>query len=347
MYEASFFKSQYFFLLLAGNVSCSKSTTPNPVPPVPAPALFAKGADIGWLSQMEHDGVKFYNMAGAQQDCIQLLKDKGINSIRLRVWVNPTQGWCSPDDVTAQAVRAKNKGMRIMIDFHYSDTWADPGHQYKPAVWAALSFADMINALATHTKAVMNQLKLAGVTPEWVQVGNETNDGMLWEEGRASAHMAQYAALVKAGYEAVKEVSSSSKVIVHISNGADNGLFRWNLDGLKNNGAKWDVIGMSLYPTVAGWQAATTQCLANMNDMITRFGSEIMISEVGMPADQPAVCKAFLKDIIAKNKSLPGNKGLGVFYWEPECHNNWQGYGLGAFDSSGKPTIAMDAFNEL
>jgi arabinogalactan endo-1,4-beta-galactosidase len=295
---------------------------------------------------MEHDAVLFYNSAGVQQDCIQILKDKGINSIRLRVWVNPLAGWCNAADVTAQAVRAKNLGMRIMIDFHYSDTWADPGHQIKPAAWAALSFTDMVTALSNHTKAVMNQLKLAGVTPEWVQVGNETNDGMLWEEGRASAQMAQFATLVKAGYDAVKEVSNTSKVIVHISNGYDNGLFRWIFDGLKNNGAKWDVIGMSLYPSVSNWSATTAQCLTNMNDMVIRYGSEIMICEVGMPADQPLACKSFLQDIIAKNKSLPGNKGLGVFYWEPECHSNWQGYTLGAFDNSGKPTVALDAFSQ-
>lgn len=332
-------------LLSLGYINCSKSNN-NTVPPVvPVAPVFAKGADIGWLSQMEHDGVKFYNNAGSQQDCIQILKDKGINSIRLRVWVNPAAGWCNADDVVAQALRAKNMGMRIMIDFHYSDTWADPGHQYKPAAWAALSFPALTTALSEHTKAVMNQLKQAGVTPEWVQVGNETNDGMLWEEGRASAHMSQFAELIKAGYAAVKQVSSTSKVIVHISNGADNGLFRWIFDGLKANGAKWDVIGMSLYPDVSNWQATTAQCLTNMNDMITRYGSEIMIAEVGMRADQPQACKAFITDIILKNRSLPQNKGLGVFYWEPECHNNWQGYSLGAFDNTGRPTDALNGFN--
>lgn len=326
--------------------ACSKSsgTTPGPVIPPPVPDSFAKGADIGWLSEMENAGKRFYNAAGVQQDCIQILKDKGINAIRLRVWVNPSAGWCNAPDVVAQAVRAQNKGMRIMIDFHYSDTWADPGHQIKPAAWAALSFSDLLTALSSHTMAVMNELKLAGVTPEWVQVGNETNDGLLWEEGRASAHMAQYAALIKAGHDAVKAVSPNSKVILHLSNGWDNGLFRWNLDGLKLNGAKWDVIGMSLYPTVTGWQTNTNQCLANMNDMITRFGSEIMITEVGMPWDQPLACKAFLQDIIAKTRSLPGKKGLGVFYWEPQAHGNWKGYTLGAFDNAGRPTAAMDAF---
>ncbi len=331
--------------LLMANSGCSKSaTTPVPDPVPVAVRVFAKGADIGWLSQMEHDGVKFYNSNGVETDCITILKAKGINSIRLRVWVDPAAGWCNAADVVAQAQRAKQLGMRVMIDFHYSDTWADPGHQFKPAAWASLPYAELGAALGNHTRNVLNQLLSAGVKPEWVQVGNETNDGMLWEEGRASAHMARFAGLVKAGYDAVKSVDSSIKVIVHISNGADNNLFRWIFDGLRSNGARWDVIGMSLYPTVSDWAATNSGCLNNMKDMVTRYGSEIMICEVGMPADQPAACKAFITDIISKNKSLDNNKGLGVFYWEPECYNNWQGYTLGAFDNSGKPTAALDAF---
>lgn len=322
--------------------SSVKIPTPNPLPVF----TFAKGADVGWLSQMEHDAVIFYNNTGAKQDCIQILKDKGMNSIRLRVWVNPSAGWCNKSDVVAQAIRAKNAGMRVMIDFHYSDTWADPGHQYKPAAWTNLNLTELAAAIASHTTNILLQLQSNGITPEWVQVGNETNDGMLWEEGRASQHMEQFAALIKAGYNAVKAVSKNIKVIVHISNGYNNGLFRWIFDGLRNNDVNWDIIGMSLYPNVADWAATTTQCLTNMTDMIDRYGKEIMICEVGMPNTEPAVCKAFLQDIIAKTKSLPDNKGLGVFYWEPESYNNWQGYTLGAFDNTGKPTIALDAFKD-
>ena len=135
-----------------------------------------------------------------------------------------------------------------------------------------------------------------------------------------------------------------AKVIVHISNGYDNALFRWIFDGLKSNGAKWDVIGMSLYPTPANWSTLTSQCITNMNDMVTRFNTEVMICEVGMSWDQPVASKAFLTGIISKVKSVPNEKGLGVLYWEPQSYNNWQGYTLGAFDNSGKPTAALDAF---
>jgi arabinogalactan endo-1,4-beta-galactosidase len=302
-----------------------------------------KGADISWLTQMEASGYKFYNNDGTQQDLIRILKDKGMNAIRLRAWVNPTDGWCNTDDVVAKAVRAQKLGMKIMIDFHYSDSWADPGKQPKPAAWQSLSFSDLKTVLSTYTISVMNALKAKGITPEWAQVGNETNDGMLWEDGRASKNMAAFAALITTGYDAVKSVSSTTKVIVHLSNGYDNSLFRWMFDGLKANGAKWDIIGMSLYPSTTNWQTYNAQCLANMNDMFTRYGCPVMIVEVGMPAAEAATCKAFLTDLLSKVNEVNAKQGLGVFYWEPEAYN-WQSYGLGAFDSSGRPTVALDAF---
>lgn len=307
-------------------------------------AFFAKGADIGWLSEMEAAGIAFYDQDGKVTDCIQLLKSKGINAIRFRVWVDPKNGWCGKDDVVKQAVRAVKAGMKIMIDFHYSDYWADPGKQNKPLAWQAYTPAQLNDAVYQHTKTILTALSANGVTPDWVQVGNETNDGMLWEDGRASKHMDQFAAMLRAGAKAVKEVNSRSKVIVHISNGYDNALFRWMFDGLAANNVNWDVIAMSLYPSVNNWPALTTQCLANMQDMVNRYGKEIMISEVGMDVNQPIACRQFLEDIIAKTRSLPDHKGLGVFYWEPECHNNWQGYPMGAFDNQGRPSPALDAF---
>ncbi len=331
-------------LPLAG---CSDASKP-PVTPPPAPVAggFVKGADISWLTEMEAAGIRFYTRNGAATDCIALLKSLGMNTIRLRVWVNPATNWNKAADVVAKAVRAKNLGMRILINFHYSDTWADPGSQNKPALWGSLGFTELQDALAGHTREVLTQLKQAGVNPEWVQVGNETNDGMLWPDGKASSRMAQFARLFQSGYAAVKAIFPEAKVMVHLSNGYDNNLYRWLLDGLTNNGASFDVIGLSLYPSYfgAGWQAANQQCLANMNDLVSRYGKPVMVVETGMPWDQADTCKAFLSDLISKVKSVSGAKGLGVLYWEPECHNNWKGYTLGAFDNGGRPTVALDAF---
>jgi len=330
--------------LLFALPACKKSGS-NDNPVTPSTTFFAKGADISWVTQMEASGIKFYNNGGTPQECMQLLKSLGMNSIRLRVWVNPVGNWNNTADVLTKAQRAKNLGMKIMIDFHYSDSWADPGQQTKPAAWASQDIATLTASVYNHTLSVMNALKASGITPDWVQVGNETNDGMLWPDGKASTNMLNYAKFVKAGYDAVKAVSTSSKVIVHISNGFDNNLFRWNLDGLKANGAQWDIVGMSLYPSPANWSTLNSQCLTNMNDMVSRYGSEVMITEVGMNWGQETICNSFITDLISKVKSVSGNKGLGVFYWEPEAYNNWQGYQLGAFDNSGKPTTALNAFN--
>ena len=136
---------------------------------------------------------------------------------------------------------------------------------------------------------------------------------MLWPDGKASANMANYAALFKSGYNAVKAISPASKVMVHISNGFDNALFRWNLDSLKNNGASWDIIGMSLYPNASNWSSLSSQCLTNMTDMVNRYGSSVMICEVGMSWTDSTACYSFVRDIINKTKSLSNNKGLGVF----------------------------------
>ncbi|GAB6988571.1 glycoside hydrolase family 53 protein [Paenibacillus pini] len=309
-----------------------------------AAATFAKGADVSWLSEMESYNWSFYNSNGTKQDLLQILKDKGMDSVRLRVWVNPSLNFSNKADVVKQAVRAKKMGLRIMIDFHYSDTWADPGKQAKPAAWSSKSLAELNQAVYDHTYDVLNTLKSNGVTAEWVQVGNETNDGMLWQDGKASSNMKNFAQLITSGYKAVKAVNSSSKVIVHLSNGYDNSLFRWMFDGLSANGAKYDVIGMSLYPSQTDWSTLDTQALANMNDMVARYGKEVMVCEVGMDVTAPAQAKSFLTDIIAKTKSVSGGKGLGVFYWEPESYGTWYEYTKGAFDSSGKPTAALDAF---
>jgi arabinogalactan endo-1,4-beta-galactosidase len=333
-------------LVFFTSLSCKKKNDNGAgiIQPTPLPANFVKGADISWVTQMETTGIKFYSSAGTQTECFALMKSLGMNTVRLRVWVNPSAAWNNATDVVAKAVRAKNQGMRIMIDFHYSDTWADPGSQTKPAAWAAQNFATLKTSLANHTNDVLTQLKNNGVTPECVQVGNETNDGMLWPDGKASVSMGNFAQLVNAGYDAVKAVFPATKVIVHISNGYDDSLFRWMFDGLTANGAKYDVIGMSLYPSASNWATYNTQCLANMNDMVARYNKEVMVVEVGMSWDNAPVCNSFLKDIIAKTASVTGNKGLGVLYWEPEAYNNWQSYTLGAFDNSGKPTEALNAF---
>jgi arabinogalactan endo-1,4-beta-galactosidase len=311
--------------------------------------VFSKGADVSWLPQMEATGYKFYDSDGSEKDCLQLLKDRGMNTIRLRVFVNPsthkTNGHCSPAETVALAVRAKNMGMRIMIDFHYSDTWADPGHQTKPAAWASHSFADLQNDVYNHTYDVLNALKIAGVTPEWVQIGNEIPGGMLWPEGSTS-NWSQLAQLLNKGYDATKAIDTAIKVIVHIDQGNNNSRFRWFFDNLKTNNVKYDVIGMSYYPywLNSDYTVTIANLENNLNDMVTRYGKEVMVVEVGGDYTKVQNTYDMLLAVIAAVKKVPDNKGLGVIYWEPEGEKSWSGYQLNAWQSDGKPSLALDAF---
>ncbi len=228
---------------------------------------------MGWLTEMESRGVKFYDKQGNERECMSLMADYGINAERMRVWVDPSKhgNWCNKEDVLKKCLRAKSLGQEIMIDFHYSDWRADPAKQNIPASWQGHSYEQMKKDLAAHTIDVLSLLKQNDISVKWVQVGNETSHGMLWsvkmdpktgwevkdENGRTQivesmGHLdknpEQYAGFFKAGYDAVKQVYPEAIVIVHLDNGFDNSLYNRNLDVLISNGAKFDMIGMSLYP---------------------------------------------------------------------------------------------------
>lgn len=332
--------------------SCNSQTNVDQTPtPIPTISAFAKGADVGWLPQMEATGYKFYDTDGKQKDCLQLLKDRGINTIRLRVWVNPSNdkasGHCSPAETVTMAVRAKKLGMRIMIDFHYSDSWADPGKQTKPAAWVNHTFLELQNDVYNHTFEVLNLLKAAGVTPEWVQVGNEIPGGMLWPDGKSS-NFGQLAQLLNKGYDAVKAVNTKIKVIVHVDEGNNNAKFRWFFDNAKANAVKYDVIGMSYYPywIKSDYKVTIADLANNLNDMASRYDKEVMVVEVGGDFTLVQNTYDMLVATIKAVKAVPNNKGLGVIYWEPQGEKSWSGYQLNAWQSDGKPSPALDAFKE-
>jgi arabinogalactan endo-1,4-beta-galactosidase len=302
---------------------------------------FAKVADVGWLSEMEANGTPFYNAQGQPEDCLQILKDYGINSIRLRVWVNPEKGWCGKDDVLKMAKRAAAMGFRIMIDFHYSDWWADPQKQPKPAAWQNDDSTQLQKDVYDHTYDVLKGLQDEGVTPKWVQVGNEITNGMLWPDGKTS-NRAELVQLLNSGYAAVKAVDPNMQVIIHLNNGAGNGMFRNWFDAALKDGLKFDVIGMSLYPERNNWQQESDKCIANLKDMSARYHKDVMVCEIGFYDTEPQISKDFLVKMIKGCEEVPGGKGLGVFYWEPEGYT--QHYNRNAWQADGKPGAAMDAF---
>ncbi|MNP07704.1 Arabinogalactan endo-1,4-beta-galactosidase precursor [compost metagenome] len=317
---------------------------------VEAAPSFAKGADISWVAAMEAQGYKWKDKNGVNRDILQILKqDYQMNSVRIRVFVNPSNdygnGYLNKDRAAALALRAKNAGLSVMLTIHYSDSWADPGKQNKPSAWSNYSFQQLMDAVWNHTIDVMNTMKSKGVTPDWVQIGNETNNGMLWDDGKASLSMKNYAWLVNTGHNAVKSISSSTKTIVHLADGFDNNVFVWNIGGLVSNGANFDIIGMSLYPTSTDWSTKVNQTISNANNLITRYNKPIMITEIGMDHTQQAAAKSFITDIKTKMRNISGGKGLGVFYWEPQATPNYNGgYSKGAWQADMKPTIALDGF---
>ncbi|MNX76293.1 Arabinogalactan endo-1,4-beta-galactosidase precursor [compost metagenome] len=245
------------------------------------------------------------------------------------------------------AVRAQKMGMRIMINFHYSDSWADPGKQNKPAAWAKHSFPELLTDVYQHTYDVLQLLKKAGVTPEWVQVGNEIPGGMLWPEGKTD-NFNQLAQLLNKGYEATKAIDPKIKVIVHLDEGNKSEKFRWFFDKATENKVQYDVIGLSYYPywIKTDYQSTILDLENNLKDMASRYNKEVMVVEVGGDYTLVQNTKEMLEATIKAVKSVPDNKGLGVIYWEPQGEKSWSGYQLNAWLPDGKPSPALDAFKE-
>ncbi|WP_170064437.1 glycosyl hydrolase 53 family protein [Polaribacter glomeratus] len=309
----------------------------------------SKGADISWMTEMESKGYTWKDNAGNTKELLPLLKEYQLDAVRLRVWVNPensqANGWCDIDDLVKKAELANALNMDIMICIHYSDWWADPGNQKKPAAWTNFTVGQLETAVANHTTEILTALKAKGIAPKWVQIGNETSDGMLWDSGKASTGgFVNYAKFINAGSNAVKIVNNRIQTILHLSEGNNNGLFRWNIDGLINNGLNFsniDIIGMSLYPDTNTWKSMVDDASANVLDLKSRYNKEAMIVEVGFSANQPSISHQFLVYMIEKARQTGA---LGVFYWEPIAYDNFTSYSKGAWDADGSPSIAMDAF---
>lgn len=325
------------------------------------------GADISGTTHDEARGVFSTDTLGNITENTRLMKDYGMNSVRLRVWVDPEGGWSAKEDVLEMASRAKDLGMEIMIDFHYSDWWADPEKQNIPAAWKDLDLEGMKKAVAAHTAETLQFLKDNGIDVKWVQVGNETRNGFLWPIGKIEvgdmSNIASYAALTTAGYEAVKSVYPEAEVIVHIDNGFDNPIYTAIFDGLKAHGGKWDIIGMSVYPYWAikynhEPDAGSTlrDAIGNIRKLHERYGCDIMIVETGVESEKPAEGLDFMNALFDAVINDAEGACTGVFYWAPEAfmtrddQGNLRGYPLGAFKAnsspakSGRPTVILNSY---
>lgn len=340
---------------------------------------FVRGADVSWASEMEYDmthnpsriGGTAFKDSKSNAGLYPVLKAAGINAIRLRVWVRPEDpnGWSGKEDVVRMAKRAAKAGMAVMIDFHYSDFFADPSRQNTPSEWAGLDLNSLCAKVAEHTRNVLTALKSAGVSPLWVQVGNETRPGMLWETGRLyndkgeiSGGWSNYAALSNAGYDAVKSVFPAAKVIIHIDNAYQDNT--WFFDKFKASGGKFDMIGLSHYPMTnpsMTWKAMNSSAILNIKSLAAKHGCRVMVCEVGVKntASDLAASTLCMTEFMNSVKSL--SVCAGVFYWEPQVDGKWRpsiyerpdrdwgAYNMGAFSSDGSaitPTAILSAFGE-
>ncbi|SFT07875.1 glycosyl hydrolase 53 family protein [Paenibacillus sp. BC26] len=355
-----------------------------PTVPEESDEPFIKGADISSLQAIEAAGGKYYE-GGVQRDLLDILKDHGVNYVRLRIWNNPVEadGYNDKAHIIEMAQRAKAKGMKLLLDFHYSDFWADPGKQVKPEDWADLSFDELKQAVYDYTADVMNGLKAVDAYPDMVQIGNEINPGMLLPDGSTSDY-SKLTALLKQGIQAVRDTTPEEhkvKIMLHLAEGGNNWAFRSFFDAMEAASVDYDVIGMSYYPF---WHGPFQSLKDNLNDMADRYGKQVIVAETsygftvedgdGYPnnfgqkeADEagfPATVegqKQVLTTVMNTVAHVPGGKGAGVFYWEPawipvpkDSEGNFQAgwkSGEGAswdnqalFDFRGNVLPSLDAF---
>ncbi|MCL6603436.1 MAG: glycosyl hydrolase 53 family protein [Paenibacillus sp.] len=333
----------YTYRVEAGNAASLWSTS-GPSVNVNTPAVaaepFIKGADISSLQAVEDAGGKYYDL-GVEKDLLDILQDHGVNYVRLRIWNNPVDvgGYNDKAHVVALAKRAKAKGMKLLLDFHYSDFWTDPGKQVKPAAWKDLSFNELQQAVYDYTADVLNTLEAENAYPDMVQVGNEINPGMLLPDG-SNSNYDNLAALLKKGIGAVRDTTPQGhevKIMLHLAEGGDNGAFRSFFDAMRNRNVDYDVIGMSYY---SYWHGPFNNLKNNLNDMAARYGKEVIVVETsyghrlgdgdGFPdsftqteADEagfPATVEGqtqLVTTVMNTVANVPNGKGVGVFYWEP------------------------------
>ena len=373
-------RSLLFTAALLTALSCHEKPTPEPEPdptPDPQPEVtvpaFAKGADISWASEMEKSRT-FKKKDGTAADILDVLKETGVNAIRLRVWLDPYGGWSGKDDVVKMAERSWKAGLPLMVDFHYSDFFADPSRQRPPSAWEAdkADVAKMADHVKAHTTDVLQALKDAGVTPAWVQIGNETRNGMLhpagqlWNDsGDISGGRANFARLFNAGYDAAKAVFPDIIVMPHLNNAYDDNA--WWFEQVKAAGGRFDAIALSHYPQAESkftWQQYNDKAVSQVKALIAEFQLPVYIAEVGVktPAGETLAAQV-LSDFMTQIQKI--DKCAGVFYWEPEVDGSWKpavygnsdaiyqytgkketwnAYGMGAFSKDGKVTSVMDAF---
>jgi len=292
------------------------------------------GADISFLPQIEDRGMKF-SENGQEIDAIGLLKKHGFNYIRLRIFVNPEnekgyapgKGYCGLNYTLVMAKRVKNAGLQLLLDFHYSDYWADPQQQFKPLAWQNLDFETLKDSVQNTTSRVLLAFKQQGTLPDMVQIGNEINHGILWPEGHIS-NPDNLAGLLQAGVKGVENVDAGIPVMMHIALGGQNDESVFWLDNMLARGVKFDIIGLSYYPR---WHGTLNDLYFNLHELLQRYNKPLNVVEY-------SDFKREVHDIVF---GLPDEMGKGACIWEP------LGWRSGMFDRQGEVNDKIQVYDEL
>lgn len=298
---------------------------------------FAYGVDLGWMTQLEREGYHWVDDNKNRIDPLDAAIACGADSIRLRLFVNPPEtaywakrenetcmlGLCDTQSVIEIARRAADKGLRLMLDLHYSDHFADPQFQDIPAAWAGLDAEALADKVYDYTQETMQAFRDAGLTPEWVQVGNEINPGILLPMGSLEEHPADLVTFLTRGYEAVKAVFPETLVITHLAMVCNVDWTERFFDNFFEHGGKTDILGFSHYPywynMESGKESYDEPLQYYLERYKTRYGRPVMIVEVGGAQTDPDGTYDLVADAIAALHKVAEGRGLGVFYWEPEA----------------------------
>jgi arabinogalactan endo-1,4-beta-galactosidase len=338
-------------------------------------AEFLAGGDISMLTRIEKLGGTFKD-TGKTRDPLEIFKANGANCFRLRLFVNPAGKNSVINDLPytlALAKRIKAAGCKLLLNFHYSDTWADPGHQIKPAAWAKLSFDELEKKVEQYTASVIAEFRNAGALPDIVQVGNEITPGMLWPDGKTGSapQWDRFAKLVNAGIRGVRtgagpKRAKDVRIMIHIACGGNWGRTKWFFDNLIARRVPFDIIGQSYYPW---WHGTLSDLKNNLNRTANAYKKDIMVVETAYPYRNEAAWRknpkkknlnwpispkgqqAFLADVVTAVRQTPNKRGIGVIWWYPESIpakglRVWNGGATALFDSQGNALPAIRAFKD-
>ncbi|KAK1141198.1 hypothetical protein N8T08_009237 [Aspergillus melleus] len=321
------------------------------LPLLTSAALTYRGADISSLLVEEKAGIAYKNLNGETQPLEEILADNGVNSIRQRLWVNPSDGDYDLDYNIKLAKRVKAAGMSIYLDLHYSDTWADPKSQDVPSGWSTTDIGTLAGQVYNYTLEVCNTFADNNIDLEIVSIGNEIRNGLLWPLGGTSSYD-NIAQLLHSGAWGVKDSKQATtpKILIHLDNGWDWGSQKYFYDTVLDAGtlvsSDFDLIGVSYYPFY-NEDATLSSLKTSLGNLQSTYSKDVLVVETNWPESCPNPEFAFPSDLTSIPFSVAGQKtfvqqvadtvagvtgGAGLYYWEPawvdnaglgsSCHDN-------------------------